>query len=93
METDPETHEVDAHLLDCEIGNTTLQDYYTERGDPGADISHWWYSVKRRVWSETQARGAGPLFEWIQLPAQRGAVRETSRTHKDREGERGPSDE
>jgi RNA polymerase sigma factor (sigma-70 family) len=34
-------------LLDRHVGDTMLRDYYA--GSPAADISHWWFGVRRRV--------------------------------------------
>lgn len=67
------TRETYAHLLERVSGSTTLQDYFT--ADPEADVSHWWYAVKRRVWSEVHREGKGLLFDWIQGEDRRRAAR------------------
>lgn len=63
-------------LHDRIVGETTLADYYT--GEPTADITQWWYAVKRRVLAELQRRASGPLAELLrqsqQRPARKGAL-------------------
>jgi DNA-directed RNA polymerase specialized sigma24 family protein len=44
------------------VGETTLAAYFT--GDPTADVTQWWYAVKRRVIAEAQRRSTGPLAEY-----------------------------
>lgn len=62
------------------VGETTLSDYYT--GEPTADVTQWWYAVKRRVLAEVQRRDSGPLADLLRQAqrrsAGRGAARRTS---------------
>ena len=59
------------------VGETTLSDYYT--GEPTADVTQWWYAVKRRVLAEVQRRDSGPLADLLRQAqrqsARRGAAR------------------
>jgi DNA-directed RNA polymerase specialized sigma24 family protein len=62
------------------VGETTLSDYYT--GEPTADVTQWWYAVKRRVLAEVQRRDSGPLADLLRQAqrqsASRGAARRTT---------------
>jgi DNA-directed RNA polymerase specialized sigma24 family protein len=62
------------------VGETVLTDYYT--GDPTADITQWWYAVKRRVLAEVQRRPpdalAGLLRRTVQ-PSRRSPAGESVR--------------
>lgn len=62
------------------VGETTLSDYYT--GEPTADVTQWWYAVKRRVLAELQRRDSGPLADLLRQAqrrsARRGAPRRTT---------------
>jgi DNA-directed RNA polymerase specialized sigma24 family protein len=62
------------------VGETTLSDYYT--GEPTADVTQWWYAVKRRVLAEVQRRDSGPLADLLRQAqrqsARRGAARQTT---------------
>jgi DNA-directed RNA polymerase specialized sigma24 family protein len=58
------------------VGETTLSDYYT--GEPTADLTQWWYAVKRRVLAEIQRRDTGPLVDLLRQ-AQRQSRRSASR--------------
>jgi DNA-directed RNA polymerase specialized sigma24 family protein len=62
------------------VGETTLADYYT--GEPTADVTQWWYAVKRRVLAEVQRRDSGPLADLLRQAqrqsAGRGAARRTT---------------
>ena len=62
------------------VGETTLADYYT--GEPTADVTQWWYAVKRRVLAEVQRRESGPLADLLRQAqrqsARRGAARRTT---------------
>jgi DNA-directed RNA polymerase specialized sigma24 family protein len=62
------------------VGETTLADYYT--GEPTADVTQWWYAVKRRVLAEVQRRDSGPLADLLRQAqrqsARRGATRRTT---------------
>jgi DNA-directed RNA polymerase specialized sigma24 family protein len=55
------------------VGETTLAEYFT--GEPTADITQWWYAVKRRVIAEAQRRSTGPLADFRR--EQPGANRKT----------------
>lgn len=54
------------------VGETTLADYYT--GEPTADVTQWWYAVKRRVLAEVQRRSTGPLADLLRQ-AQRSSAK------------------
>jgi hypothetical protein len=62
------------------VGETTLSDYYT--GEPTADVTQWWYAVKRRVLAEVQRRETGPLADLLRQAqrqsSRRGAARRTT---------------
>jgi DNA-directed RNA polymerase specialized sigma24 family protein len=62
------------------VGDTTFADYYT--GEPTADVTQWWYAVKRRVLAEVQRRDSGPLVDLLRQAqrqsARRGAARRTA---------------
>jgi hypothetical protein len=62
------------------VGETTLSDYYT--GEPTADVTQWWYAVKRRVLAEVQRRDSGPLVGLLRQAQRqsdrRGAARRTT---------------
>ena len=68
------------------MGDAALRDYYGD--DPEADIAHWWYAVKRRVWSEARREGQGPLFELIQEEVQRRTARKARRDRTDEREQR-----
>lgn len=57
------------------VGETMLSDYYT--GEPTADLTQWWYAVKRRVLAEIQRRDTGPLADLLHQ-AQRQASRRSA---------------
>jgi DNA-directed RNA polymerase specialized sigma24 family protein len=70
---DPVTLKTYPALHDRVVGDTTLADYFTD--DPAADITQWWYAVKRRVIAEILRRGTGPLADML---------RETQRASKNK---------
>lgn len=53
------------------VGDTELADYYT--GDPTADVTQWWYAVKRRVLAEIQRQTDGPLVALLRQAQRRPA--------------------
>jgi DNA-directed RNA polymerase specialized sigma24 family protein len=57
------------------VGETTLSDYFT--GEPTADVTQWWYAVKRRVLAEIQRRDTGPLVDLLRQ-AQRQSLRRSA---------------
>ena len=77
---DPTTLATYPGLHDRIIGETTLSDYYT--GEPTADVTQWWYAVKRRVLAEVQRRDSGPLADLLRQAQRqsdrRGASRRTT---------------
>jgi RNA polymerase sigma-70 factor (ECF subfamily) len=62
---EPRTRRTYPHLLRCIVGDTRLQDYYTKQAEEGRadNVVKWWDAVSRRVWSEVQSLGQGPLCE------------------------------
>lgn len=69
---DPTTLTTYPNLRARIVGETTLADYYT--GDPTADITQWWYAVKRRVLAEVQRRASGPLADLLKQVQRRSAA-------------------
>jgi RNA polymerase sigma factor (sigma-70 family) len=84
---DPTTLGVYPALHQRVVGETALADYYT--GDPTADITQWWYAVKRRVLAEVQRRPseslAGLLSRTVR-PPKRAAASEPTKSGASRRG-------
>jgi DNA-directed RNA polymerase specialized sigma24 family protein len=59
------------------VGETTLSDYYT--GEPTADLTQWWYAVKRRVLAAIQRRETGPLVDLLRQAQRQASKRSASR--------------
>jgi DNA-directed RNA polymerase specialized sigma24 family protein len=65
-------------LHDRIVGETTLGDYYT--GEPTADLTQWWYAVKRRVLAEVQRRQSGPLADLLRETRRRSSSARATRS-------------
>lgn len=63
---EPRTRQTYTALLDCVVGGTILQQYYTHTHNPTSDISRWLSSVQRRVWSEVRQHGSERLLALLQ---------------------------
>jgi hypothetical protein len=59
---DEKIRQTHSTLLDRQAGETTLADYFTNSAEPTANISHWWYSVRRRLVKAVQEQGSGPFM-------------------------------
>lgn len=69
-----------AHRL---IGQTRLRETPLWVGDPGQNISHAWLTIRRRVQSEIEKHGCGPLYEWFrQARAEHRREKRVSAAHR-----------
>ena len=69
---DETTRQTYGAMLERIVGDTTLREYYTNPGEPTANIVQWWYAVRRRVLSALQRQGIASLAALLMKESPRG---------------------